>query len=368
MRPSRSQVSRRATGQVSAREPRPISTSRQPVLPRMVRRAPSGKISIQPEPSSVWPDPQSSPTISERLRPPANPIARIARSRRPRQIHVQRRQHGEQFVGKNRGFLEGRAGVAPADAGQDGGDMPVTDVQWFAELPVAPGDAGQPSLEGRNRKLRSAAFDLRGEIEADRFRVGRRLRKTLAAQPGGEHFPVRGVGALGVVGLRRAGVGLGGLRQRRQAAAEAWGAGLRVPVGRMLGRRSAAGRALATQGHLVFAPSYHPASSARAKRRLAPPPGAPGGSVAEGIRTRLAQARGRASRAGGPSLLGAGATFSDASSRPATAVKCLPGAPEGFRAGFPAFSMGLRARFQSMSDKASLSDIATPRQAGRIMR
>jgi hypothetical protein len=53
MRPSRSQVSRRATGQVSGREPRPISTSRQPVLRRMVRSAPSGTISIQPEPSSV---------------------------------------------------------------------------------------------------------------------------------------------------------------------------------------------------------------------------------------------------------------------------------------------------------------------------
>ena len=41
--------------------------------------------------------------------------------------------------------------------------------------------------------------------------------------------PVGGVGALGVVGLRRAGVGLGGLRQRRQAAAE-------TPGGREQGR------------------------------------------------------------------------------------------------------------------------------------
>ena len=107
--------------------------------------------------------------------------------------------------------------------------MAVTDVERLAELPVAPGDAGQPPLEGRDRKLRAAAFDLRGEVEADRFGVGRRLRKTLAAQPGGEHSPVGGIGALGVVGLRRAGVGLGGLRQRRQAAAEA-------PGGREQGR------------------------------------------------------------------------------------------------------------------------------------
>ena len=82
---------------------------------------------------------------------------------------------------------------------------------------------GQAPLEGGDRKLRAAAFDLRSEVEADRFRIGRRFGKSLAAQPGGEHFPVRGVGALGVIGLGGAGVGLGGLRERRKAAAEAAG-------------------------------------------------------------------------------------------------------------------------------------------------
>ena len=110
--------------------------------------------------------------------------------------------------------------MAAADAGEHGGDMAVADVERLAELPVAPGDAGQPPFEGRDGKLRAAAFDLRREVEADRFRIGRRLRKTLAAQPRGEHSPVGGVGALGVVGLGGAGVGLGGFRQRRQAAAE----------------------------------------------------------------------------------------------------------------------------------------------------
>ena len=75
---------------------------------------------------------------------------------------------------------------------------------------------------------------MRREVEADRFRIGRRLRKTLATQPGGELPPVGGVGALGVVGLRRAGVGLGGLRQRRQPPAEA-------PGGREQGRWVRAG-------------------------------------------------------------------------------------------------------------------------------
>ena len=70
------------------------------------------------------------------------------------------------------------------------------------------------------RKFGAAALDLRREIEPDRFRIGRRLREPLAAQPGGELPPVGGVGALGVVGLGGAGVGLGGLRQAGQPAAE----------------------------------------------------------------------------------------------------------------------------------------------------
>ena len=139
------------------------------------------------------------------------------------QIHLQRRQHGEKFVGEDGGLLQGRAAVAAADAGQHGGDMAIADLERLAKLPVAPGDAGQAPFEGGDRQFRPAAFDLRSEVEADRFRVGRRLRKTLAAQPGGELPPVGGVGALGVVGLGGAGVGLGGLGQRRQAAAQAPG-------------------------------------------------------------------------------------------------------------------------------------------------
>ena len=106
------------------------------------------------------------------------------------------------------------------DAREHGRDMPVTDVERLTELAVAPGDARQPPLEGGDRELDAAALDLRGEIEPDRLGIWRRLGQALAAQPGGEHFPVGGVGAPGVVGLRGAGVGLGGLRQAGQSAAE----------------------------------------------------------------------------------------------------------------------------------------------------
>jgi hypothetical protein len=59
----------------------------------------------------------------------------------------------------------------------------------------------------------------------------------LAAQPGGELSPVSGIGALGVVGLRRAGIGLGGLVKRREPAAQPRGpqGGAFVRAGRVSG-------------------------------------------------------------------------------------------------------------------------------------
>src|SRR6202020_1021954 len=69
------------------------------------------------------------------------------------QVHVQRRQHSQKFVGEDGRLLRWRAGVAAADAGQDGGDMAIADVERFAELAVAPGDAGPPSLEGGGGKI-----------------------------------------------------------------------------------------------------------------------------------------------------------------------------------------------------------------------
>ena len=113
--------------------------------------------------------------------------------------------------------------MSAADAGEHGRDMPIADLKRLPELPVAPGDARQAPFEGRDRKLGPTAFDLGSEVEADRFRIGRRFGKPLAAQPGSEHSPVRGVGALGVIGLGGAGVVLGRLRERRKAAAEACG-------------------------------------------------------------------------------------------------------------------------------------------------
>ena len=103
------------------------------------------------------------------------------------QVHVQRRQHGQELIGEDRSFLGGRAAMAAADPSQHGGDMAIADLERLPKLPVAPGDARQAPLQGGDRELGPTAFDLRGEVEADRFRVGRRLGKPLAAQPRGEH-------------------------------------------------------------------------------------------------------------------------------------------------------------------------------------
>jgi len=53
---------------------------------RNVSSRPLSSTSIQPKESSLWSRPRSSPTIFERLRPPAKPSSNMARSRRPRRV------------------------------------------------------------------------------------------------------------------------------------------------------------------------------------------------------------------------------------------------------------------------------------------
>ena len=348
--------------------------------------------------------------------------------------------------------------MAAADAGEHGGDMAIADLERLAELPVAPGDAGQAPFEGGDRKLRAAAFDLGGEIEADRFRIGRRFGKSLAAQPRGEHFPVRGVGALGVIGLGGAGVVLGGLRERRKAAAEAAGGreqGRGVRAGSLgLKRRAFRLSAIAVPGAFVKTALRvgWRASADRGGAARGANPGGPGGGawrgdlVPPGFRglgvmwppgLRCTAERGDAAQLRrGPRLQPRGRTragqeegapaSSDSDPARSDASASFPGSaeerrfgPDGPRAwgvadcrsspnralagraaaqpsrrifrrlgrartiasgaasgwarrgsgpGFAAFGMGFGRASRIMSDNAILSDIATPRQAGRIPR
>jgi len=130
------------------------------------------KISIQPVPSSDWFGPQSRPTISERRRPPAKPIARIACRAGP-QIIVERRQHRAQVVGEDRFFLDGRSAMGAPDPGEHGRDVPIARVQRFAELAIAPANPREAPLQRRdgNRLLSAPAVDAGGEIEPDGLRI-----------------------------------------------------------------------------------------------------------------------------------------------------------------------------------------------------
>jgi len=108
------------TGQVASEEPRPTSTSRQPVLPCRVISRPLWRISIQPRPSPFWSRPRSRPVISDRRRPPAKPTSSLARSRIPgRPPPVQRLKHGNQVFRQQSFFLPGRGRMRVADAGHD---------------------------------------------------------------------------------------------------------------------------------------------------------------------------------------------------------------------------------------------------------
>ena len=71
------------------------------------------------------------------------------------------------------------------------------------------------------RRLRPGAGSERREIEADAFGVGERLEvEALAGAPAQIVAPVGGVGAVGVLGRRGAGVGAGGLDQRLELCGE----------------------------------------------------------------------------------------------------------------------------------------------------
>ncbi len=141
MRANISRASSAATGQVRSEEPRPISTSRQPVLPRKVRSTPSSKNSGRPEPTNESSGLMTGPTISERRRPPAKPSSKIARSRKFRKLDgAQCVEHGHDMHREERLLLDGRPCSCAANAGEDGRDMAVLAVEGQGPLGEIPGE------------------------------------------------------------------------------------------------------------------------------------------------------------------------------------------------------------------------------------
>ena len=221
------------------------------------------------------------------------------------QIHVERRHHRQQLVGKNRFFLGWRPGMGASNAREHGRNMPVRDVEGLSELAIAPADAGKPAFERGDAERRPARRLLHagGEIEADGLRVRGQGIEALSAQPGRELPPIRLIGAPCVFGAGVAGVIAGLFAERGQV----WG-------GDLFGaRREVAVEGVVAIRHLFFACAHQ----------------AP--------------------------VLGPRAVS-------AAKIRRLGGLPEVDFAPFrPAFRM-----VRNMSDKRTLSDIFIARQARRI--
>ena len=161
----------------------------------------------------------------------------------PPKVVGQGGEHCADVLGRERVLADRRPGVATADAGEDGGDVPVLPVEAVAGLRAGPGDAREPPLDGGDREAAAAA--LRGgevgDVEADHLRRGRQRLRPVQAAPARVLRPVRRIGPRGVGGdragrvvprARREPVERAGAGQGEAAAAVGGGHGQR---GRSLG-------------------------------------------------------------------------------------------------------------------------------------
>ena len=203
MRPNFSQVSSATTGQVASDEPRPISTSRQPVLPRK-RHQHALVENLDPTapvfgliPGNVEADDLGTAQAAGKAEQQHGAVAQAAQ-----RAAVERLQHGDEVLRQDGFLLHRRLGVAVADAGKYRGDMPVLSVQRLATLRIIPGKRRKSPLDRRHGVRfpvsRCLSGRARGDVEADDLRIGRQHLKMLPARPGAKMLPVGGVGAPGV--------------------------------------------------------------------------------------------------------------------------------------------------------------------------
>ena len=213
------------TGQVASEEPRPISTSRQPVLPRRVSSRPSSKNSIQPPAEAVlgaaveaddFRAPQAAGEADEEDRaiPQAAEIAEIEGG-----------DHGEEVFRQHSLFLLGWPALGAANAGEHGRDMPVLAVHRLAALGEIPHERRQPPLDRADRaRLRARrAGGAGGDVEPEDLGIRGQGGEVLAAGPGRIMPPVGGIGAGGVGRGCGAGVVAGGLGERGEAGGQGGG-------------------------------------------------------------------------------------------------------------------------------------------------
>ena len=148
----------RRPGRWRREEPRPISTSRQPVLPRSVSSRPSSKNSIQPPAEAVLgaaveADDFRAPQAAGEAEQQDRAVAQA-----PEVAEIERRDHGEEVLRQHRLFLLGRPALGAADAGEHGGDMAVGAVECLAALGEIPHQRRKPALDrGDRARFRPAA-------------------------------------------------------------------------------------------------------------------------------------------------------------------------------------------------------------------
>src|SRR5271166_247537 len=166
------------------------------------------------------------PAISERRRPPAKPRRRIARSRRFRKFDGGRRSSTARTCsGSSASFWTGGwpwVRRTPASTVATWRSLRSKGRALWAKCHAS--TESRRSIVATVRALPPAPFGTgseRREIEADAFGVGERAEvEALAGAPAQIVAPVGGVGAVGVFGRRRAGVGPGRLDQRLQLRGE----------------------------------------------------------------------------------------------------------------------------------------------------
>lgn len=135
MRANFSQVCGATTGQVALDEPRPISTSRQPVLPRSQHPFVREKIrSIRGHPRFDRGQIEADAFRAAQGQP-AKHKSRMARSRKPRRVpRSSVSSMATRWSRRIASFCRGGGGMLVADAGQHRGDAAVLAVERLAAL------------------------------------------------------------------------------------------------------------------------------------------------------------------------------------------------------------------------------------------
>ena len=215
MRAKSSQVLRAATGQVASLEPRPISTSRQPVLPRTRDDDAVGQ-KFDPAcainsliGAAVEADDFGAAQPSGKAQHQDGAVAQVS------QVVAERRDHAQKLSAEHWFLLVRRLAVTAADAAHHLSDVAIGTIERGAMLIAMPADRREPALDGAHGiRLFAPVCGCRSrQIEANRLWIRGQGVEIVAAAPGGVVPPVGRISALGGRCLGAAGIVLGGFNQ-----------------------------------------------------------------------------------------------------------------------------------------------------------